>query len=270
MPSRSSPRRIQRSPTLQAVMLAVATMLAACGGGDDADAGTPLNCPTCQSGSSGGGSSAERATVEGYWAGSGGPYTFGTLVLDDGTSYTIYLRGSTLAGVTVGSVTSSDGSFSGSGTDFNFELPAITAATLAGTYNVRSQLHGTIAVGSQRIDFSGAYDPTYNVEVDVASLAGRWTGGSASAGGVVSGSAVFAGDGSFTTQTAFCTGTGSVRPRRSGKHPLAVTLALTGSNCEFAGQTLRGIAVVAADGRSMVAIALNRAGDNGAFAALER
>lgn len=249
--------------------LLMAAALAGCGGGDDGDAGTPVLCATCPAGGGSGGNSA-RATVEGYWVGSGGPYTFGTLVLENGDTYSIYLRGGSLAGVGVGRIRSNASTFSGDGTDFNFEIPAITPTTLAGTYSVKSQLQGTIGAGSRITQFSGTYDATYNTEVDLASLAGTWSGGSASRAGVATGTAVFAADGSFTARTEACTGSGSVAVRRAGKHPLAVTASFRGAKCDLDGRTLRGIAVVAADGRSMIAVALNSDRDDGFFAALAR
>lgn len=258
---------------LSCLTLVAIAVLAGCGGGDDGDAGTPVLCATCPAGggsTGGGGGSSARATVEGYWVGSGGPYRFGTLVLENGDTFSIYLRGSALAGVGVGRVNSTSSTFSGDGTDFNFEIPAITPTTLAGTYSVNSRLQGTLGAGSRITQFTGAYDATYNTEVDLATLAGTWSGGAASRSGSSAGTATFAADGSFTAQTAACTGSGSVSTRRAGKHPLAVTVSLRGATCDLAGRTLRGVAVVAADGRSMVAMALNSARDDGFFAALSR
>lgn len=265
------------SQRLLAVFALSAPLLFGCGGGDQADAGTRLLCATCTtstestpapspvvSGPGAGGS----AGLEGYWNGSSGGYTFSVLTLSDGSAFTAYLRGGAIEGVMLGSVAAANGTFSGSLTDYNGRLLSVTPGSISGTYAERSSMSGVARVGSLTYSFTAAYDPTYDTPVDMAQLAGTWTGTSGSRDGVTTTRFTIDQGGGISGATPFCAGAGTLTPVSAGKHPLRITLNFSGASCPLAGRAVTGLAIAAQSGGAwaLVAAGVLPDGSDGFFA----
>lgn len=242
-------------------MAIAAAVLVGCGGGGDA--GAQLLCATCTpeaptinvattpAATDGGGTATPAAgTVEGYWTGTSGPYEFGSVVLADGQTYVVYTRGGVVEGLMVGKTTADAVQFSASVVDFNAPLRAITPGTLAGQYTPSATMTATAKLGSTLRSFSARFDATYNTAVDLAGLAGTWSGTGASKDGFTAGSLQIGADGAFSGSTPLCGFVGSLAPYSTGKHPLKTTTTFSGARCPLAGKTVVGIAVVSeASGR---------------------
>lgn len=263
------------------LIAAMATALSACGGGSSEDAGSRLVCATCPvdsgtSGSGGGETTAPPVTtagsVEGYWEGSAGAYTFGTVILGDGTAYVVYTRSGTIEGLMFGSVSTSGASFSGALTDYNARLLSVTSGTIAGAYGTKNYLSGTAAVGSLSYQIAATYNTIYDTEADLAEFAGSWTGTAGSADGVSRVTLQIAADGRITASTDYCNAIGTATPAKAGKHPLRITISFSGLACPLAGREVSGVAIVSQAGarKQLVAAGLLPDRSDGFFAVASR
>lgn len=251
------------------LMVAMLLSLGGCGGGSLSDAGTPIICPTCPPPNSAAG---PPGTVEGYWRGSGGGYDFGAVVLGDGSTFTAYSRGGVIEGLMVGKTSASNETFAGSVTDFNGARLLVTSGTLQGTYSTGGTMSATASLGSLNIPFTATYDPSYDTPIDLASLAGAWSGSAASKGGITTGNLTVSTSGTFTGSTPFCTVSGSLGPAQPGKNPLAVVAAFSGSSCPLAGRTVTGLGIVAevSGVKQMMAAGVLADGTDGFFSLLTK
>lgn len=238
--------------------LLIAAALSACGGGDPADAGARLICPTCPadaaaSGGAGSAGGTGSGSIEGYWTGTSAPYDFGAVVLPDGQTYVVYTRLGVVEGLMVGKTGASASEFTGSITDFNATLRTVTGGILTGQYVASSTLTATALIGSTERSFSAKFDSTYLTAVDLTSLAGSWSGTGASRDGFTTGTLQIAADGTFSGSTPLCTVFGQLEPVTAGKHPLRTTATFSGARCPLAGKTVVGVAVVSeASGRRQI------------------
>lgn len=257
--------------------LLAAALLSACGGGDPADAGARVLCASC--GASAGSSSppsppvaAQAGTAEGYWNGAAGAYVFSTVVLPGGAAFSAYSRTGLIEGVSIGAVTSSGGTLSGSLIDYNGALLTVTPGTLTGNYVARQSLTASLRVGSLAYSLQAVYDPTYDTEVDLADFAGAWSGSAGSRDGISMVNFTLGADGSIAGSTRACSFSGVATPLNPGKHPLRVDLAFDGPSCPFVGRGVTGIAVAAKSGevRQLLVVGALADGSDGFFGLANR
>jgi hypothetical protein len=246
-------------------------MMAACGGGDDCEAGTPpfasVDPPVCDGGDSGGGGGGGSSqSAEGFWVGNAGQYAFRALVTEDRQIWAFYARGGVAEGVVQGTVTYSPSGFSGNGFDYNLPLVARTGVTISGTARERQSMEGAVRLPSSTITFSGSYDSSY--DSPSADATGTWQVRAASASGTVTTTVTVGSDGSVSATTPYCSGTGTLTVRSSGKGVYNLAVTFDGASCEFDGQTLGGVVVVrnTGSGQEMVAAALLPDRSTGFFA----
>lgn len=242
-------------PAFRRVTLALAAALSACGGGDPQLAGARLLCtgcttetPSAPAPSAPAPSQTLRATAEGYWEGSGGPYNFATLILEDGTTYVAYARGGAIEGLMYGMISSSGSALTGSLTDFNARLSTVTAGSVSGSFTAAGRLVGTANFGSRSYALNAAYNPVYDSTADLSEFAGTWSGSAGSKDGIGQATFQVAADGRFSAATGTCTATGTAAPLKAGKHPLRIDASFTGATCPLAGRSVSGVAIVSRSG----------------------
>lgn len=231
--------------------VAAAILIAGCGGGSAEDAGTPLICPTCPPPAPSGGNAP--GSVEGYWIGTSGPYEFGAVVLPDGMTYVAYTRAGVVEGIMVGKTSADSQNFAGSVVDYNAPARAVTPTSISGTYARGASMTASAQVGSTTRSFTAAFDQTYSSAVDLAGLAGTWSGTGASRDGFTAGTLQLDAQGNFSGSTPLCSFTGKLTPVVAGKHPLRTTASFSGGRCPLAGVTIVGVAIVSeAGGRRQI------------------
>jgi hypothetical protein len=228
--------------------LALAAALAACSGGSELPNGGISGGEGTGTGSGG---SFGGTTAEGVYGGSLSGGSFGAFVmavLENGSFWQFYGRGSTaaldVAGFVQGTGSSSAGAFQ-SADALDFGLVPAAAATVTATYTSTPSITGSVAEGVQSITFTGAgvadsaYD--YKVAAALSTLEGTWNLNSMSG---VATSLVFDAAGAFTgTDTVGCTLSGNATTRASGKNVFDVRLVIGPAPCPAAGTTLSGIAL---------------------------
>ena len=237
-------------------ILAVSIFIGACGGGGGSSSG-------------GGGTPPPAVTsAEGIWQGTTDSNRgFETVVLDDGTFWTIYTLADSdvIAGLTQGTSTASNGSFSTSGKDINFaEGFSVSDFTGAGTYTAKSTQAGTNTYSGGTSTFTASYDTDYDLTPSLATIAGTYAGEAISSAGndaptslTVSGAGAISGSG-----VSGCTFTGSATPRATG-NVYNLSLTFGGAPCANGTDTVTGVAFFDATSNELVGIALNSARTNG-------
>jgi hypothetical protein len=229
--------------------LALAAALAACSAGDDLPNGGIAGGEGTGTGSGG---TFGSTTAENVYGGSLSGGSFGSLVmavLENGSLWQFYGRGSSaaldMAGFIEGTGSSNAGAFlSADALDFGL-VPAV-AATVTATYTSAPSITGTVAEGIHSLTFTGATvaDSTYDYKspASLAALAGDWSVNSMTG---VATTLTIAADGSFTgTDNTGCTLSGNATTRPSGKNVFNVRIVLGAAPCPAAGTTLSGIALL--------------------------
>jgi hypothetical protein len=229
--------------------LALAAALAACSGGSELPNGGIAGGEGTGTGSGG---NFGGTTAEGVYGGSLSGGSFGNFVmavLENGTFWQFYGRGSQaaldMAGFIEGTSTSSAGTFhSADGLDFGI-FPAV-AATVTATYTSAPTITGSVAEGVQSLSFTGATvtgsSYAYKSPASLELLAGTWNVNSMNG---VATTLAFDATGAFTgTDTVGCTLTGDATTRPSGKNVFNVRIVMGPAPCPAPGTTLSGIALV--------------------------
>ena len=232
--------------TTRLAALATAALLAACGGG--------------------GGSDGPATTAEGFWVGpTSTGYTARLVVLENGETWGLYSTSTAIVGALYGATnSSSNGTLTGSGSDFYFPGRLLQSATYSGTYTPKSSVRVTTSLGSS---FTGAYAMEYDTPAALANVAGSYSGvGITATTAPYATSVSVSSSGSLTATTPLCSGSGTLQPRPSGKGVFNVTITFTGANCPLtAAGTTSGVAVYDAPSRTLVSMGLNPARSNGFF-----
>jgi hypothetical protein len=189
-----------------------------------------------------------ESTAEGLWVGVlSTNRTLTAAVLDDGTYYffhSVVANPNQIAGVIQGTGTSNNGSFTSSNTkDFGIGVP-VRNATLSADYAARQFLNGTISysgTGGGTATFTSSYNPAYDTQPSLASLAGVYNGQLGSSAGAQTASMIVQPDGTFTgTDQNGCSFTGKATARARG-NVFDQSITFTGTACLFNGSTFRGI-----------------------------
>lgn len=225
-----------------AICVAAAIILAACGGGGDIS-------PT------------PNADPQGIWLGtSSNGHSVSTLVLENKQYYAIYSSGNVVEGLLQGTLSVTGNSISDSSSVFIVPSAAAIPATLSGTVTTRQSLSATVTEGGQTGTFNGNYDAAYDSAPNLAQGVGTWTG--SVAGSADTTTITVASDASFTGASGPCTFSGSVKPRASGKNVLDGTVTFNSASCAAgAGTTLAFEAFFS--GNQMFAAGVNSARSDG-------
>lgn len=239
------------------IAVAALVAVAGCGGGGGGS--------DTQSGSTSAGSAAQ-----GLWTGSADTGRSVTgLVLGDGTYYFLYSRAgnpNVLAGVVQGTgATGTDTFSSGDTRDFNFEEYGVLPAAVSATYVAKQSFAGTVAYeGGNTISFSTAYDSDYDATPSLDALAGTYSGQATVSFATRTATMTVAPSGAISGSTSGCTFSGTATARSDGNaYDLSATFS--GASCQFANQTLTGVAYYSAAGKRLYAATPNASRTNGFF-----
>jgi hypothetical protein len=209
--------------------IVAATALLGCGGGG------------------GGGDTAASTSPTGFWDASANGVNLAMVVLPDATMWTLY-AGNGVAGLL-------QGALNGTARDFaanNGFLTSPTELAVSGTAVTKTRIGGTLARGTNVVQYSGTYDRSYDALPAVAAIAAKYDGLGFSAGS----SMTIAASGAVTGNVLQCNYTGSVTPRSTGNvFDLRITFASPG--CALDGATLNGVAVPGTDDGTLFAAGLN-------------
>ena len=233
------------------VVLAVTSLVAACGGGGGS-----------------GSSTAGPSVAQGLWVGSTTSNRTATaLVLSDGSYYVLYSsigNPAVIAGVVQGSSTAAAGVLSsGDAKDFNLEGAGVLTATLSGTYTPKQAISGTVSYAAGApTTFSGTYDPSYETPPSLAAIAGTYSGSVAFSLGTQSAVVSVSSSGGITGGANGCSINGSALPRADA-NAYNVSLTFGPAPCFFAGQTFNGIGYFNATTKRLYAAAPNAARTDG-------
>lgn len=207
--------------------LIAATLLAACGGGGSDAPSTP----------------AAATSVEGFWTGkSSTGWDVALAVLENGESWGVYTSNGAIYGALQGSTTSSGGTLTGSGREFDLRSGQITSSTYSGTYTAKTKTDIRFPSG---VTFAGTYSAAYDQPATVSALTGVYTGSGVSTGAPVQSMAVtISASGALSTPPSLgCSASGSVVPRASGKNIFDLRITFSGTNCALGnGATASGVA----------------------------
>jgi len=230
-------------------VLALAAALAACSGGSELPNGGISGGEGTGTGSGG---QFGSTTAEGVYGGSLSGGSFGSMVmavLENGSFWQFYGRGTTaaldVAGFIQGTGSSNAGAFL-SADALDFGLVPAAAATVTATYTSTPTITGSVTEGVQSISFTGTAiaDSTYDYgkAPSLADIEGTWNVNSMSG---VATTLVFDAAGAFTgTDTVGCTLSGDATTRASGKNVFNVRIVIGPAPCPAPGTTLSGIALV--------------------------
>jgi len=232
--------------------LVVSSALVACGGGgggggDDLASGSgtaPSQAPPQ------GPATPGVASPEGLWRGSSTD-TFNAprlLILESGEVWNVYGTGNAISGVLQGVTSWNGSSISSTVTDFNGRAGTISASILAGnyTFNGGALLNAmTLHEGSSVTLTTGFQGSNYEQPAKLSDIQGYWQALSWSKGSQLPTDVNVASNGDLTVVSLYCSGSGTVAPRPSGKNVFNLIISFVGGpNCEFNGQTMTGIAFV--------------------------
>jgi hypothetical protein len=198
------------------------------------------------------GALASCDTAEGVYGGTqtGGTSTdFVTLILEDGSYWSVYGQnlGSAfqVAGVVQGSGKSKEGAFTSSNIK-DFRVSPALAGELTATYKHSSnKLDGTHTFTGSTVHFTGDTIPGSSYSYDkapvLADIAGNWPLGGFLLSVSSTGAAQLTGTG-----TAACTGSGTFVPRPSGKnvYNVSLTFSITTGCPARAGLSYTGVALM--------------------------
>jgi hypothetical protein len=198
-------------------------LLQACGGGGG--------------GGSDSGSGAATASAEGLWEGiassRGNALDISLVVLENGRYYGVYSQNGDAYGLLEGNGSVAGGTFSSSnGRDYPFGDLVYTPFTLTAALTPKVSIGGTAQYSSFQATFNATYDTSYDTAVNLASLAGTYTGSAGTLQGVEDVTLVVASSGSFIgTSSTGCVLSGTMVPRSAGKAVLDLTVTFDAATC---------------------------------------
>ncbi len=222
-------------------LLGVAVALSACGSGQENATGTPV----------------------GLWHGcSGLGRALHGVVLVDGSfwfAFSLAGYGSVLGGFFQGSSRFGVGDFSSWNTvDVNFLGTGVSydGVLFSGGYAQQAALAGVLTFRQQLPDtFNANYDSSYELTPALATIAGDYSGSSASPGGVEFSAATISQAGTILGSSASgCTYTGTAAPRAEG-NVYNISITFGGGACVNGTATLTGVAYF--EGNVLTAMTLN-------------
>lgn len=218
--------------------LVAATLLTACGGGSSNDAPTP-----------------PATSVEGFWTGkSSTGWDIALAVLENGETWGVYTSNGAIYGALQGITSSSGGTLTGSGRDFDILSATIASSTYSGTYTAKTKTDIRLSNG---VTFAGIYSPAYDQPAALSALVGTYTGSGVSTGAPVQSIAVtISSAGAISAPPSLgCSISGSTAPRASGKNVFDLRITFTGASCTLGnGATVSGVAYY--EGGTLIAMGL--------------
>ena len=221
--------------------LIAATLLTACGGGSD-DSSTPAPPPAATS-------------VEGFWTGkSSTGWDVALAVLENGETWGVYTSNGAIYGALQGNTTSSGGTLTGSGREFDLRSGQIASSTYSGTYTAKTKIDIRSPSG---VTIAGIYSTAYDQPATLSALAGTYTGSGVSTGAPVQSITVtISATGTITSPSSLgCSASGPVTPRSSGKNIFDLRITFSGANCALGnGATVSGVAYY--EGGTLLAMGL--------------
>ena len=221
--------------------LALAALLAGCGGGDDVDP-------------------SSRLAV--YVGTTGTSRDFTGVLLPDGKYYLVYSAvgdAATVGGAVQGTSTSTDGVFaSADALDFSAEGAGIRPSTIAGTVAPGSRLAGTITAtaGGTPVTFDAHTTGGVQYAPSLSTLAGAYTGTAGFALGVRPATFTVTADGAVSSTINGCAITGTATPRGDG-NAYDLTIVFGAAPCALPGLAFSGIAFQRPDNGRLYAVARN-------------
>ena len=232
---------------LTSTVLAATALVAACGGGSDTPAATPV------------------AVFDGYYQGTvSSGNQFQLLALENGQFYS--LVGTTdaqgvfqVTSLVEGRGTSSNGAFTAANVKEFTSTGQVLSESLSATYVPKTSVAGTLTYRNT-VTFTGTAPASSNYNYDTAATlsaaSGSWSGSSLYGEGQTISIAT---SGAITgTSAQGCQYTGTANPRASGKNVLDVTVTFGSAPCALPGQTGSGVGVTTmlANGRQQLLVAL--------------
>jgi hypothetical protein len=214
--------------------------LASCGGGGSETPSQQVTTPPA------GPSAAGVASAEGLWKGNSSVIFTEPrlLILEDGQVWNVYGGGNAIAGLLHGTTLWNGSSITSHVDDFDARARATSGSSLTGIYTPKGTLTATTVHRGASVSLSTTYQAVYEQPANIADLQGYWQVTTWSMGGNTSANVNVNSAGAFTSVGLYCTGSGTVRPRASGKNVFDLTVNFTGASCEFNGKRLTGIAFV--------------------------
>lgn len=213
-------------------VLVAATLVTACGGGDDDNSPTPAPPPA-----------PAVTSAEGFWTGkSAAGYDVALVVLENGDTWGYFADSGVLYGALQGKTTSSGGTMTGSGREFNFSDATVYPGSYSGTYTAKTKIDVRLSDGSL---FTGTYSDYYDQPASLAALAGTYQGMGVSTGAPVQSIPVtISTSGAISAPPSLgCGISGSAVPRASGKNVFDLRITFSGTSCALGnGATVSGVA----------------------------
>lgn len=220
-----------------ALLTASSLLLSACGGGGG-DGG----------GDGGGNNPPPTTTAEGLWVGTtSNGRTVAGVVLDNSQFWVIYTsvgNGAVIAGAVQGDGSYQGNSFTSSnGKDFNFEGAGVNGVDVNATFAQEQSLSGSITYDGSPTEFTftSTYNPDYDLQPSLSTVAGTYAGSGYAGGGVEFTTVTIAAAGSITgVSSSGCAFTGSVTPHSKG-NVYDVSITFGGGVCANGSNTVAGV-----------------------------
>ncbi|MES2261336.1 MAG: DUF4214 domain-containing protein [Pseudomonadota bacterium] len=206
--------------------------------------------------------SASTATPEGFWSGTASNGAQVRLaLLEDGSSWGVYLANNTIAGAIIGSVTVNGSTASGIASDFNVATRSVTTTRYTGTFTAKNTINITASNG---ITFAGKYNTAYDQAVSLATVAGTYSGSAITGQFSQAINVTVSATGAITSAGNGCSASGTATPRASGKNVFDIKVVFSGTNCALGnGTATSGVATYDAQSRSLLALAANGSKSDG-------
>ncbi len=222
--------------------LVAATLLTACGGGGSDAPSTPAPPPAATS-------------VEGFWTGkSAAGFDVALAVLENGDTWGVYTSNGAIYGALQGNTTSSGGTLTGSGREFDLGSGTMASGTYNGTYTAKTRIDVRLSNGTA---FAGTYATAYDQPASLSALAGTYTGSGVSTGAPVQSMTVtISATGAISAPPSLgCSISGSAAPRAGGKNIFDLRITFAGASCTLGnGATASGVAYY--EGGTLLAMGL--------------
>ncbi len=226
-------------------MVALAAVLAACGGGDDDGTGPSAFTPSPQ------------ASAEGLWQGrTSTGLNANVALLENGEIWGVYGLDSVIYGAIHGRTQWDGNQLAGQGTAFDTTSGALRATTFSGTFAPGRDMAVTT---TDDVKFMSGYHAYYDEAPSLAAFAGTFRGRAVSPGSAARLVALTVGPGgAVSVADPACPGSGRVQPHPGGKNLYDLAIRVRGASCFLGdGVTLRGVAYYDGATRQLLAMALN-------------
>lgn len=223
-------------------------LLTACGGGGGGPSETTTDSTSTP------GIFGAAGSAEGTWQGPyASVYNTRMVVLNTSETFGIYETGGIIAGALYGQL-SATGSVKGVLKDFSLNTLRAEDASVTGTAAAQKSM--LLNRGGQRLDWT--YAPNMNSPVNVATLAGTYTGRGRNAFAPADAMRLtISANGTVNMPETVCSATGQISPHPNGQSVFAINLTITGNNCGRRGNKLNGVLYQEPNTQRLFVLALN-------------